>query len=69
MKINSDDYVVINAYAGDNLSWIDEVDTKEKRRRIVQFSLEVAEVFISMGAYVAPVVCQQQGKPNKSGGF
>lgn len=69
MKITSDDYVVINAYAGEDASWIGEIDTAEKRQRLVQFSLEVAEVFISIGAYVAPAACQQQGKPKKGGGF
>lgn len=68
MKITSDDYVVINAYAGEDTSWIGEVDTPEKRRRLVQFSLEVAEVFICMGAYVPPPVCQQPGS-GKKGGF
>lgn len=67
MKITSDDYVVINAYAGEDTSWIGEVDTPEKRQRLVQFSLEVAEVFICMGAYVPAPVCQQSG--SKKGGF
>lgn len=53
MKINSDDYVVIAKYAAPDHDWLNQVNTQSKRDVLTQFSLEVAEVFIGIGAYVA----------------
>lgn len=51
MHICSDDYVVIDKYSGSNFRWIDEVDTPEKRKNLIKFSLEVANIFLRVGAY------------------
>lgn len=51
MHICSDDYVVIDKYSGGNFRWIDEVDTPEKRQNLIKFSLEVANIFLRVGAY------------------
>lgn len=69
MIITSDDYIVIDKYCADD-SWIDAVDSLEKRQLLIQFSLEVAHVFICVGAYVPEAKpAEREAKPQKRGGF
>ncbi len=51
MNIELMDYVVIEMYANGNTIWKDNVSTVDKVQRLVDFSLEVAHVFIAVGAY------------------
>lgn len=51
MNIDLMDYVVIEMYANGNSTWKDNVSTVDKVQRLVDFSLEVAHVFIAVGAY------------------
>lgn len=51
MNIELMDYVVIEMYANGNTIWKDNVSTVDKVQRLVDFCLEVAHVFIAVGAY------------------
>lgn len=51
MNIDLMDYVVIEMYANGNTIWKENVSTVDKVQRLVDFSLEVAHVFIAVGAY------------------
>ncbi|MGM5532503.1 hypothetical protein ACP3UV_21960 [Mixta calida] len=69
MIINSDDYVVIDRYCADD-SWIDAIDSQEKRQNLVQFSGQVAHIFICMAAWVPnDKAAEREAKPQKRGGF
>lgn len=51
MNVDLMDYVVIEKYACGDSVWKDNVSTVDKVKRLVDFSLEVADVFIAVGAY------------------
>jgi len=51
MNIDLMDYVVIEMYANGNTIWKENVSTVDKVQRLVDFSLEVAHVFIAVGSY------------------
>lgn len=51
MNVDLMDFVVIENYANGESIWKENVSTVDKVQRLVDFSLEVAHVFIAVGAY------------------
>ncbi|MCT4708802.1 hypothetical protein MUA04_00940 [Enterobacteriaceae bacterium H11S18] len=51
MNITTDDYDVINAYAGSDRSWHDRVSTTEGVQSIVSYSDVIARMFIVSARY------------------
>lgn len=50
MVITSYDYEVISCYAPANYNWRESIDTLCKVQKLIEFSEEVAEIFIRIGA-------------------
>lgn len=64
MHVCSDDYIVIARYSAPDHDWLSWVDTAEKRENLIEFSLEVARIFIGIGACVSNADKSNQGGSN-----
>lgn len=50
MVITSNDYEVISCYALRGYNWRENIDTLAKVQNLIEFSEEVADIFIRIGA-------------------
>lgn len=56
MHICSDDYVVIDKYSGDNFRWIDEVDTPENAKTLLNLALKLQTYFCVLALISVEIV-------------